>query len=225
MEFLIFGVAAAVAILLLYLAWKIEEQRRLKLRGLAQSMGWQYSPHDSLGLLGLPFPIFSRGSSRKVSNVLWGPRGDHELRVFEYQYKERRTNSRGQGSTTTYRFTCASTQIDVAAPHTSIERETLLSRLADVAGFRDIEFESEEFNRHLQVKSADERFATYLIDPRMMEWLLHAGPWSFELTGPFVLARLNRRLKPEELPRLIDAIEGFTARVPRVLYDVYGGAG
>lgn len=50
------------------------------------------------------------------------------------------------------------------------------------SGLRDIEFESEEFNRAFTVKCDDRRFANALIDGRMMAWLLEdRSRWGFEM--------------------------------------------
>ncbi|MDQ4107653.1 MAG: hypothetical protein M3138_02450 [Actinomycetota bacterium] len=61
-------------------------------------------------------------------------------------------------------------------------------RLADALTFRDIEFESEAFNRRFTVKGPDERFATAFCDARMMDWLLrHGEGYAFKVVGDRLL--------------------------------------
>jgi LemA protein len=77
------------------------------------------------------------------------------------------------------------------------------SRLADALTFRDIEFESEEFNRRFTVKGADERFATAFCDARMMDWLLrHGDGYAFEVVGDRLLCWC-RRVAPARMIHLL----------------------
>lgn len=143
---------------------------------------------------------------------------------FDYWCYEEHRGSRGRTSRTYHRFSCALTEIEAACPHLVIERESLLTRVADRLGFRDIEFESAEFNRAFQVTSRERKFANDLVDPRMMSWLLSAGDrWRFEVVGRWLLCS-TRRLKPTELVPLLGTLRGFRDHVPGVVYSLYGAA-
>jgi len=109
-----------------------------------------------------------------------------------------------------------------ALPHVSIERENLLTRLADHLGFTDIEFESDQFNRMFRVGSRDREFAFKLIDARMMQWLLlTGGQFGFEVVGPNLLAYASRRSAAELGPLFVSAA-GFAAHLPRLVQTEYG---
>ena len=120
-------------------------------------------------------------------------------------------------------FSCALTELPIDAAAVTIAPETLFTRIADHLGFEDIQFESDQFNRDFRVKGRDHKFATDLVDARMMQWLLGTPGWSFELTGPYLLCYCGR-LKPTALIPLLGTLEQFRDHIPRVVYDLYGTA-
>lgn len=213
-------IVAAIGIL--YVAWYIRDRRRKAFAALATSLGLQYSPDDPFGLEDLPFALMDQGDGRGCENVLHGTWNQLDLKTFDYWYYERHTNSKGVSSRTYYRFSCAVIPLAFASPHTTIEPETLLTRLADHLGFRDIDFESEEFNRLMQVKSADKRFANYLVDARMMQWLLATRGWQFELSDRYLLC-YERKVAPDQYLKLLAALKCFYDQIPRVVYETFGG--
>lgn len=219
--FIVFVVLVGIGGLVGSILYK--QARRKAFAATAAQLGFQYSPHDPFNLLGLPFDLFARGDGRGTENVLWGDHGGHGVRAWEYWYYTRSTDSKGRSSKSYRHFSCAAMELPIVCPETSISRETIFTRLADVVGFRDIEFESEDFNRAMQVKSMDERFATYLIDPAMMHWLMDAGdPWSFHTAGTWLLV-VSHRLRPREVPLILDALADFRERMPDVVFETYGG--
>ena len=152
---------------------------------------------------------------------MWGTMHDSEVIAADYWYYETVHHPKGGTSRSYHHFSCAITTVGLVAPHLSIAPEDLLTRLADVVGFRDIEFESEEFNRAMQVKCDDRKFANYLVDARMMEWLLAARGWAFERHGDEVLCYADR-LQPADATAMLDALLGFKHQVPRAALDAYG---
>jgi hypothetical protein len=214
-------VAALIAFVAAY--WRYQQKRRQEFAAVATSLGWQYSPDDTFGLLGLPFELLRRGDGRGTENVLWGARAEHDIRGFDYWYYETSTDAQGHRTRSYSRFSCAVLELPVECPSTSISEESLLTRLADAIGFDDIDFEWEDFNRAMQVKSADKRFANYLIDARAMEWLMANRGWTFMLSGRFLMAVIHR-MRPREFPQLIEILVAFRAQIPRVVFDTYGHA-
>ena len=119
-------------------------------------------------------------------------------------------------------LTCALTEIPAACPFLSVERENVRTRARDQVGLRDIEFESEAFNRAFDVRSEDTQFARAFIDARMMQWMLEPGTdWAFQAAGGWLLCTRGQ-LPPSELGEALTVLEGFRAHVPRVVFDLYG---
>jgi hypothetical protein len=216
--FLLFGlIAAGVA----YYQHQRKLERQRQLRALAHGQGLDFSIEDPFDTLGEPFALLQRGDGRGVENVLWGVWHGREIRGFDYWYYEESSDSKGNRSKTYSRFDCVITLVDARCPQLQISEENLFTRLADALTFRDIEFESEEFNRRFTVKGPDERFATAFCDARMMDWLLrHGDGYAFEIVGDRLLCWC-RRVAPAEMVQVLGTAATFQEQIPAVVSSLY----
>lgn len=208
--------------LAIWYSWYAKKKRREELAAAARQLGLQYSADDMFGSLALPFGLFDKGDGRGTENVLWGAWQGMDLREFDYWYYDETTDSEGHTSRSYSNFSCVVTQIQLTAAALSVTRENIFTRMADHMGLRDIEFESEQFNREFNVKSQDRKFANDVIDARMMQWLLQADDgFAFEMNGPYVLVYC-KRLRPAELVPLLGMLQQYVGHVPKVAYSLYG---
>ncbi len=214
--FVIVAVGGAAA------SYWLKRKRREGLALMAHQLGLEYSPEDVAGCLYLPFSLLQRGDGRGTENLLQGTWQEMPVRGFDYWYYEESTDSNGNRTRTTYRFSCAVTELDLSTPALTIYRENVFTRLADHLAMHDIEFESEEFNRRFNVKGSDRRFANAVLDAPMLQWLLTVdGAFQFEVAGRWILC-FSKRRAPTELIPLLGTLRGFREHVPRVVYDLYG---
>jgi hypothetical protein len=198
---------------------KLERQRQF--RALASGHGLDFSIQDPFDTLGEPFALLRKGDGRGVENVLWGVWHGFEIRAFDYWYYEESTDSNGHRSKSYSRFDCVITLVDALCPRLQISEENLFTRLADTFTFRDIEFESEEFNRRFTVKGPDERFATAFCDARMMDWLLrHGDGYAFEIVGDRLLCWC-KRVAPAKVVDLLGTTTTFREQIPEVVRSLY----
>ncbi|TML86731.1 MAG: hypothetical protein E6G06_19915 [Actinobacteria bacterium] len=226
MQIAVVVVVVVVAVVGGYLiSRQITQKRRAALTAVATSLGFRYAPDDPFDTVDLPFALFRRGDGRGVENVLWGVAGNLAVRVCDYWYYDESTDSKGGRSRSYHRFSCSTTSIDAHVPGITVGRENVLTRLGGALGFDDIEFESEEFNRAFRVKSEDRKFAFDLIDARMMAFLLDASSGcTFEVVGSDLLCA-TRRVRPAELPSLVQVLQSFHAHVPNVVWSLYPARG
>ena len=222
-----FFVVAGIFVLVIVIAvhqWKAKKRRREGMATWAMSRGMTFVPEDKAMPTRFDFALFERGDGRGCDNVATGTWEGTEVHLADYWYYDESRDSDGSRSRSYRRFSVAVLRIDAVVPAVRIERETVFSRLADHVGFRDIEFESEEFNRRFDIRSPDRQFAFKLIDGRMIEWLLHAaGPQCFEVSGPWLLA-YSGQVAPEHLPTLLSAATAFVDHIPRLVWADYGKA-
>lgn len=217
------GVVGVAAIA--FTSFYLKRRRQQAFILLARQYGLQYSPQDPFGLLGLPFALLKRGDGRGIENVLWGAWQEMPLHCFDYWYYEESSDSKGGRSRTYYRFNCAVTRLDADCSHVSIEKENLFTRLADMLTLKDVQFESEEFNRAFNVKSKDREFAYAFVDARMMDWLLASGrEFIFEVSGDQMMAACRRR-HPTGLVPLWGTLQAFLGEVPRAVFSLYPKSG
>jgi hypothetical protein len=196
--------------------------RREDMAGAAKAVGLQHSPGGRFDLLKLPFSLLKMGDDRWCENVLWGDWQGMPVKEFDYRYVVRTRDEKGNVRKTYYKFSCAVTDIALAGAHLSVTREGILTRVADHMGMQDISFESEDFNRAFNVKG-DRKFATDVIDGRMMHWLLETPKeFSIQISGTHMLCHSKQR-KPDDLAPLLDMLKGFVDHIPRVAYELHGG--
>jgi hypothetical protein len=216
--FVLFGLVALGAA---YLAYYLKKKRRQELAAMAFQLGLEFSADDPFGCMSYPFALLGRGDGRGTENVMSGTWQGMPVREFDYWYYEESTDSNGHRSKTYYRFSCAVAEIEASCSHLVVDRENLLTAIADRIGLRDIEFESEDFNRAFNVKSKDRKFANDMLDARMMKWLLDTdSAFRFEACGTWVLCYGKKR-RPRELIPLLGTLRQFREHVPRVVYDLY----
>ncbi len=220
---ILFVIGGALLVgLIAYLGYQAKQRRRAGFARMAVQLGLTYSPEDPFGLLGYPFSLFQRGDGRGIENVLHGMWQESNVIAFDYWYYEETSD----GKTTSrsyYRFDCAIVPIEADCARLTIDQETFFSKMAGALSFRDLQFESEAFNDGFKVESDDARFATALIDARMMQWLLANGTgYGFELIGNRLLVA-GPKVDPDALVPLLGVSRGFVQHVPKVVYSLYPG--
>jgi hypothetical protein len=220
--FVVVGIFALVIAVAVH-QWQAKNRRREAMAAWAMTRGMAFVVEDKAMPTRFDFALFKRGDGRGCDNVATGTWEGTEAHVADYWYYEESRDSNGGRSRSYRRFSVAILRVGAVLPAVRIERETVFSRLADHVGFRDIEFESEEFNRRFDIRSPDRQFAFKLVDGRMIEWLLGgAGGHCFEVSGPWLLA-YSGQVGPEHLPALLSTATAFVAHVPRLVWADYGG--
>jgi hypothetical protein len=204
-----------------YFSYTRAKKRRAELATFAAQYRLQYSRTDPFGLTRLGFRLLSLGDGRGCENVVWGEWQGMPFKEADYWYYTESTDSKGRRSKSYRRFSIVLADIDAFLPGAVIARENLFTRMADHTGFRDIEFELEDFNRRFNVKATDREFAYKLVDARMMQWLLNAGKYGFEVFGGQILVYSGRH-RPGELVPLIGTAKGFRDQIPRLVWSQYG---
>jgi hypothetical protein len=222
MDVLIWVALIAAAIGASVWSYRRKRKRREELATVARRLGLAYSAEDDAGCLGLPFALLQRGDDRGAENVLSGTWQGVPVREFDYWYEVESRDANGHTTRTTYRFSCATTEVDAAMSPLTLGRENVFTRLADSLGLADIEFELDEFNRAFTVKCEDRKFANDFVDQRMMHWLLGTdADYSYEVGGRWLLVSSKRR-PPAELIPLLGTLKRFREQIPSVVYDLYG---
>jgi hypothetical protein len=222
MEALIFIlVLVAVGGGLVY-AFVQKQKRREALAMFALQNKLEYSREDPFGLVHHDFHLFGLGDGRGCENVMWGDWHGLAVKEADYWYYTESTDSEGHTSRSYRRFSVVLADLAALLPRVSIEKEKLLTRLADALSFHDLEFESEEFNRLFQIRAADREFAYRLIDARMMRWLLSTrGNFGFEVNGSNLLVWCGR-VPPTSLTPLFGSAALFRDHIPRLVWNELG---
>jgi hypothetical protein len=202
-------------------AW-LRARRQADAEAIARRAGLEFSAEDPFDITRISFALFRKGDGNGAENVMWRTaENGRPVRAFDFwYYVEHRGHSGGTVKSYEW-FTCATTLVGGNWPPLLIHREGLLDKVIDAGIGDDIDFESDEFNKTFVVRCEDRRFATALIDPRMMELLLKTkGELSFELRGRWLLVWVSKA-PPALMPGLLHICDEFVERIPKVVWDLY----
>lgn len=168
-----------------YFSYLAAKKRREEFAALAAARGWTYAENDQRYVDRFSGAPFGLGHDRQANNVLSGSHDSRPFAAFDYRYSTTSTSTDAQGRTSTHttvhRFSVVALEVGARLPELSVVPEGFFGRLIGRLTNTDIEFESEQFNRAFTVHCEDRKFATDVIHPRMMEYLLTVPDlaWSF----------------------------------------------
>jgi len=214
--FLFLGTLVVGVLIWGYLAAK---KRREAFQALARQLGLRYVERDDFILTRYGFlNRLRQGENRYAFNVLQGQYEGHPVKIFDYHYETRSTGAKGQRRTHHHYFSFFILEHDREFPELLIYPEGILSKLGQLLGFEDIDFESVEFSRAFVVKCKDKKFAYDVCHARMMEYLLAHRDLSIEIDGKCVALSFSYCLDPVEIPVRLKQLVEIRDLFPAYLY-------
>jgi len=218
--FVVAGVIVLVIVLAIF-GSMAEKKRREAFAQLAARLGLRYRPNKDRELA-RRFGFLDKlrqGSNRYAYNILEGDYQGHQVLAFDYHYETHSTDSKGRRQTHHHHFRFFILFHEKECPELRIYPEGFFSRLGQMIGFDDIDFESVEFSKAFCVRSKDKKFAYDICHARMMEYLRDHRDLSLELEGRCIAVSAGKRLKPEEVPARLDQLIEVRSLFPRYLYE------
>lgn len=179
---------------------------------------WRFAAGDP-GVLAR-YPVTTSGYGHEVTDAITGLRDGIRLDAFTHKWKTDRTETYtdSEGRTHTRTVTdhhsepvCGFT-LPFELPGTSVNGRRLGERVA---------FESDDFNRAFKVRAVDPKFASDVVHPRTMEWLLATGPRGWTVSGQVVMFEVE-----DHDLLIVDACEAtlrsWLGRIPRFVWADLG---
>jgi Protein of unknown function (DUF3137) len=201
---LLMGLFAVGVVALLVGAFLLDRKRRERIMTFCLARGWQYVAEDpSLAdrWQGEPFGL---GDRRRARNVMRGNESGRDFVAFDYSYETHSTDSKGNRTTSTHPFAVTAVTIPAYLPRLEVSPAGAFGRLTDAVGLtNDIELESEDFNRAFKVHAEDRKFATDVLSPRTMQYLLTAPRAAWRIQGSTMLRWTSGRTDPANV--IVDA--------------------
>ncbi len=199
--------------------WLQEKRRREAFQQLAARLGMFYTQRDTGLAQGLSFlDKLRQGSNRYAMNILQGPYEGFSAMVFDFHYETYSTDSKGRRQTHHHYMSFFVLKEGIAYPELVIYPETFFSKIGQMLGYDDIDFESIEFSKAFVVRSKDKRFAYDICHTRMMEYLLRHRELCIEIDGPCVSISFDKRLEPEEIEPKLRQLMEIRRLFPEYLY-------
>ncbi len=85
----------------------------------------------------------------------------------------------------------------------------------------NLEFESAEFNRTFSVQCADRRYASALLTPRVLEWLLHYPKLQWRIDGNVLIAWGVGYWTADTVRHTVTAFDGVLARIDPYVFEEF----
>lgn len=216
---LVFIAAVIVAIAAAIYGVIAQRKRREGLFVLAQRLnldfdgGRNYEIEARFGFL----KQLAQGDDRYATNVLSGNYQQNEILAFDYHYATYHTDKSGTHKDDHW-FSFFILTMPAAFPDLTIRRENFLTRIAEVFGYQDIEFESAEFSKAFNVRCPDKKFAYDVCNAKMMEYLLANRDLSIEIENEVIALAFNTRLTVEQFESNLQRLVEIRSRLPEYLF-------
>ena len=184
---------------LLIFSYVYEKKRTEALELIAKKLGFSFSKsgRKKTKLTHEKFALFSKGSSRKLKNEIWGNNKDNKVSIFGYSYSQRSGNN-----SSTYKQTVLSiedSRLDL--PKFELGPENTFHKIGQVFGYQDIDFESfPVFSKKYLLRGSDEVRIRKLFTPEVIEYFEKNQNLYVEAQGrTLILYKPSERCKPDEI--------------------------
>jgi hypothetical protein len=216
------AVLLAIGVLVVYLGLRKAIARRRLLAAYAVTRSWRYEREQPLLVGRFSGPPFGIGESRRAYNALFGTHRGRALVAFDYEYETKKIDGK---QTETHVFSVLALNTGVPMPPLRVDPEGFLDRLVGGIFGGDIDLESEEFNSAFSISCPDRKFASDVLHPRMMEYLLQHRQvgWRFEQDSMLTVVQGQRT--PAQIDAIIEVMDGITDLVPEFVWLRLKGQG
>jgi hypothetical protein len=216
-EFLIPVVAVAGVLALIggiiAVSSRMEQQRTEALAAASQTMGFAFEPDGDLEVLkGFgDLPLYGRGHSKKVKNVMTGQAGDRDVKLFDYKY----TTGGGKDSHTWSQTVALFPKAGEGLPDLLLAPEYVFHKIGAAFGYQDIDFDtSPDFSSHYLLRGPDEMAIRSAFSADALNFFGQQRGWHVEVaSGNVGVYRSGKRCKPDDLRTFLEG----TQSVLRVL--------
>jgi len=188
----------AVAGVIIYIR-KMEKQRTEALAVVAKQLGgkFQKNPDENFQKSFDQFQLFSKGSSKKIKNIISFNNLNNTCDIFGYTF----TTGTGKNRSISTQTVASFSGRELDFPDFDLCPQNILHNIGKVFGYQDIDFESSpEFSDKYLLRGKNEKNIRSLFNQRLLKY--------FEKNDShYVEARANRviiykpyqRVKPEEI--------------------------
>jgi hypothetical protein len=223
MELFIVIIPFAITIVIGLVIWSvIQGHKKAKARQAAMA-AWAaerqlYYHADKVRGFNKEYPSFGclkTGSNRFAYNIIGGKWEGFEMKMFDYHYETTSTDSEGNTTTHTHRFSAVIVEPPFATRQIMIRPEGMFDKMKAAFGWDDINFESAEFSRKYYVACEDKRWAYDVIHGKIMELLLKVRKYTIQGDGRAMMIRMGEsRFELAEFERAFRVLATILREIP-----------
>ncbi len=191
---------------------------RHKFRDDALSYGW-HAGGDVPSIPGdLPFAIFRGGRPRICRDVYRRTIGKRPAYLAMYS----RRDGRPIAWLSRRVYVVLLVECEALFPGLAVHAPSASEDVLRDLGYHQCEFEADEFNSLYTVSSKDVEFASWLINPRMMSWLVDDGAgFGYEVAREYAVISYEVTVRGADIPTLEEAAKGFIHAIPDEVWQRY----
>jgi hypothetical protein len=207
---------------LAYLSWYAAKKRREAFAMWAARKGWSYTERDDRWVDSFSGPPFGQGHNKKAQNVVTGTAYERPFVAFDYVYYTTETTSTGKTTSTrqvAHPYGIAAVDTGEAMPALDVSPEGMFGRLIGRLTGTDIELESEDFNRMFTVQCPDRKFASDVLHPMMMQFLMQHPGTSFRFDGRYAVSAEEGQVAIESIESRLAFLDEVLDRVPEFVWQ------
>lgn len=204
-----------------YVGYLQAKKRREAFQLLASELGFSFHSQKDYGFA-RRFGFLEHmddGHRRYVFNRISGEVEGQGVHIFDYHYETYSRDSKGRRRTDHHYFSIFTLSLPQALPELNIEREGFFSKIGQALGFDDIDFESLEFSKRYNVKSADKKFAYDFCNAQMIDFLLRQRDLMIEVDGNTLALTFKGKLSVEAVRPNIDRLLKIRSLMPDYLFS------
>ncbi len=186
-----------------------KSRRSKKLNAISLSLDMAFAERDEFGLIQLmkEFKLFSKGGSKRITNII--SRRDvfkeFDVKIFDYQY----VISTGKSSQRFRQTVFFVESFQLSLPHFWMQPENLIHRIGNWFGFQDIDFEDfPQFSKQYYLKGKDEERVRNEMNESILHFFTLQKGWNLEgLNFYMILYRKNKLMPPDQIKALFETGE------------------
>ncbi len=191
--------AAALAALAVWARTK--RQRFFTARAqAAQSKGWAEAPMDP-ALEGVANRILTPGTNTRL---IAGQYAGYEFRAFDHSHATTRTS-------TSTKLHVVAVLLPVVLPSIAVTTDNPIARTLRVP---DQQLESGHFNDTFAVESPNQRYASAVVHPQLMEWMLQHPHLQWWIDGPYLVTWSLNWWTVDSVNAALDDLAAVAQQIP-----------
>ncbi|MEA5118825.1 MAG: hypothetical protein VB036_14595 [Propionicimonas sp.] len=167
------------------------------------------------------YPRRHGGYAHRTEDLVRGSRDGIRLDAFEHHWKEDHTETTTDANGNTQTRTVTENKSEAICGFLLPFSLPALSIDGGLWAGRKVKFESIDFNKEYSVRAANSKFASDVIHPRMMEWMLASGAPGFAVDGRVVSFPVGVH-DLLQVGACEDTLHGFLRRIPRFVWQDLG---
>ena len=202
--FFLLGVFVALFAGLFFWAQAIEKKTIAALSALAIRRGWRFVPksEERPTCFGRDIELFQRGRNQRTSYRIDFQAGGRHVEAFQFSY----VSGHGKNKDTKSQTIIAVTNSKAQLPKFSLSPENVFHKIANVFGYRDINFEQdEEFSKKFRLNGNNETLIRKLFNAEVIGAAKSRGELNIQADGDTLVFFTERKvISPDQIEAAIE---------------------